>query len=85
MRDAAPPSIGGVTALNDLDPNTRQALPTLKLSMHMWNEEPARRFAILDGRRVVEGDRIGEATVTHIEPNGVLLEWRGSRVRVPLR
>lgn len=84
-RDAAPPSTGGVTALNDLDPSTREALPALKLSMHMWNEEPARRFAILDGRRVVEGDRIGEATVTRIEPDGVLLEWHGSRVRVPLR
>ncbi len=85
LRDAAPPSAGGIAALSDLDADTRRALPPLKISMHMWNEEPARRFAIVDGRRVVEGDRVGEATVTRIEPDGVLLEWRGSSVRVPLR
>ena len=75
----------GITALSDLDPETRKALPPLRLSMHMWNEEPSRRFAIVDGRRVVEGDRIGEATVTRIEPDGLLLEWRGAGLRVPLR
>lgn len=76
---------GRVRLLSELDPATRKALPPLRLSMHMWNADPARRFAIIDGMRVVEGDRIGEASVARIESDGVLLEWQGSQVRIPLR
>lgn len=81
----AEPAAGRVTALADLDPETRKALPPLRLSMHMWNEAPSRRFAIVDGKRVAEGDRVGDATVARIEPDGLLLEWRGAGIRVPLR
>ena len=52
--------------------------------MHLWNEEPARRFAILDGQRVVEGDRIGEAVVAEISPHGVVLDLHGERILVGL-
>lgn len=62
----------------------RQRLPDMKLSMHMWNEDPARRFAVIDGQRRVEGDRLGEATITAIDRDGVLLDLDGEAVRVPL-
>lgn len=76
----APP----VIALSDLTPTERQALPPLKLSMHMWSPDPAQRFAILDGQRVVEGDRLGSAVVERIEPDGVILAAEGRLVRLPL-
>ena len=85
---SAPPAStdgGRVLALPDLDSGTRQALPPLKLSMHLWNEAPARRFVILDGQRLGEGDRIGEARVVRIERDGVLLEWQGRGIRLPVR
>ena len=81
----APADSGRVLLVGELDAETRNALPTLKLSMHLWNEDPARRFVILDGQRLGEGDRVGEAHIARIEPDGVLLEWHGRRIRVPVR
>ena len=33
----------------------------------MWDESPSRRFVILDGQRMTEGDRNGETSVVAIE------------------
>lgn len=60
-------------------------LPPVRLSMHMWNEAPAQRFVILDGQRMVEGDRRGDLLVVEIERDGVLVERNGQRTRIPLR
>lgn len=71
-------------SLADLTPDERRALPPLELSMHLWSEDPARRFVILDGRRLAEGDRAGPAVVARIDPDGVILAADGRRIRVPL-
>ena len=71
--------------LADLSSEERRQLPALKLSMHMWAPDAAGRFAIIDGTRVNEGDRIGDAVVETIEADGVLLSWRGRRIRLPIR
>jgi general secretion pathway protein B len=60
------------------------SIPPVKLSMHMWDESPSRRFVILDGQRMVEGDRSGELSVVAIERDGVIVERNGQRARVPL-
>lgn len=83
-RMAPPPDDGRVLALGELDPGTRQALPPLKMSMHLWNEVPSQRFVILDGRRMTEGDSLGEASIVRIERDGVLLEWQGRGIRIPV-
>ena len=59
-------------------------LPPLRLSMHLWNEFPALRVAILHGKRVAEGDRIGAARVAEIRHDGVVLDQDGELVLVPL-
>lgn len=71
--------------LSDLSAEERKALPPLKLSMHMWSDDPARRFLILDGNRLGEGDRVGNAVVTAITPDGAVLDWNGRRIRLPMR
>ena len=71
--------------MSDLAAAERRALPPLKLSMHLWNSDPARRFVILDGQRLGEGDRIGEAVVVAIQRDGVVLAWNGRRLRLPIR
>lgn len=71
--------------LSDLSANERKALPPLKLSMHMWNDDRAQRFVILDGNRLREGDRIGDAVVTSINSDGVVLDWNGRRIKLPIR
>lgn len=60
------------------------SLPPVKLSMHMWDASPGKRFVILDGQRMSEGDRKGEVTVVSIERDGVVVERKGVRARVPL-
>lgn len=78
-------STSQVVSLSGLSTAEREALPPLKISMHLWNADPARRFVILDGNRVVEGDRIGDAVVKAITSDGVILDWRGQRIKLPLR
>jgi general secretion pathway protein B len=72
-------------ALSDLSAEERRQLPPLKLSMHMWSEDPARRFVILDGQRLAEGDRAGPAVVDAIRSDDVVLAWNGMRLRLSLR
>ena len=71
--------------LSDLSAAERKSLPPLKVSMHMWDSDAARRFVIVDGNRLVEGDRIGDAVVTTITTDGVLLDWNGRRLKLPIR
>lgn len=80
----ADPADRDIVALGALSPEQRKGLPPLRLSMHLWNADPARRIAVLDGRRAAVGDRLGEATVAEIRRDGVLLQWQGMRVLVPL-
>lgn len=72
-------------SLSDLSVDERKALPPLKMSMHLWNDEPAQRLVIIDGNRLHEGDRIGDAVVTAIVADGVLLDWNGRRLKLPIR
>ena len=72
-------------ALSDLDTETRKQLPPLKLSMHMWHDVPTQRFVILDGRRLREGDLIGDVVVQRITRDGATLSWRGTALKVEWR
>ena len=53
--------------------------------MHLWNQDPSRRFVIIDGARLGEGDRIGDAVIDRIAADSVVLDWNGRRLRLPLR
>ena len=77
--------VGATLQLSDLSAEERKSLPALKLSMHLWNPDPAKRFVILDGNRVGEGDRVGDAVVAAITLDGVELDWNGRRLQVPIR
>ena len=50
----------------------------------MWDEVPSKRFVILNGQRMAEGDHYGAITVITIERSGVVLEGNGAKARVPL-
>ncbi len=78
-----PPANDRPTALADLDAEVRRQLPPLKLSMHLWTDDPQRRFVILDGQRLREGDTLGELVVERIDRDDVVLSWRGARLRLP--
>ena len=82
---ALPPASDQPIALADLDPATRNQLPPLKLSMHLWNETPSGRFVILDGQRLKEGDVLGDVVVERITRDGAVLVWRGGRLKIALQ
>lgn len=71
--------------LTDLSASERKQLPPLKISMHMWAQAPAQRFAIIDGVRTGEGDRVGDAVVEEITTDGVVLAWLGRRLKLSMR
>lgn len=81
MPPAPPPTPADRAGVVDIDAT---ALPPIKLSMHMWDESPARRFVILDGQRMAEGDRNGSIAVVAIERDGVVVERNGQRARISL-
>ena len=80
-----PASDGRPMALSELDAGSRKQLPALKMSMHMWNEDAGRRFVILDGQRLGEGDLIGDAQIESITRDGVVLNWQGARLQIDMR
>lgn len=82
---ASTPSIDAPQSLSDLSADERKALPPLKISMHLWNPDPAQRFVIIDGNRLREGDRVGDAVLTSIVADGVVLDWNGRKLKLPIR
>jgi general secretion pathway protein B len=77
---SAPPASEALPGLASLSTAERAALPPLKVSMHVWAADPARRFAIVDGQRVGEGALLAGGTVAEIRPDGVVLEIQGRRL-----
>ena len=78
-----PPAEEALPPVAALDAATRASLPALKLSMHVYADEPARRFAIVDGQRVGEGALLGSGRVAQIRRDGVVIEVNGRRVLLP--
>ena len=71
-------------SIHDLTMAQRQGLPALKMSMHVYHADVARRFAIIDGHRVNEGGVIGQETwAREIVPDGVIVEYRNLRFLLP--
>ena len=81
----APAARDASERITDLGSEERKQLPPLKLSMHMWNDAAAQRFVIIDGARLGVGDHLGPVVVADILPDGVLLDWNGRALKLPLR
>lgn len=82
---AAPEPADGAAAsgrsLKEMSPNFRADFPTLTVDVHVYNDDPQRRFAIVNGKRYREGDTLAEGPrLVGIVADGLLLEWRGERV-----
>lgn len=77
-------TVPALPTLADLAPAERQGLPPLRITMHVFAEQPAQRFAIIDGHRVGEGALLGGGIVlAEITRAGVILDLHGRRVLVP--
>lgn len=83
VASALPPTIAPPPLPAPEDIPTTAASRT-ELTMHVWDESAARRFVILNGQRMGEGDRNGELQVVSIERDGVVIERNGQRSRLRL-
>jgi len=78
-----PPSDAPLKTITDLDPGTRKAMPALKLTLHYFHAEPARRFVVLNGNRANEGTLVDGVRILEIRPDGVVLELNGEPFLLP--
>lgn len=62
---------------------TRQKLPEIKLSMHVFAKDPAQRFVIINGDRHAQGDDIDGMVLSEIRADGVVFEREGVRFLYP--
>lgn len=70
--------------LADLPAAERNALPPLNITMHVFADEPAQRFVILDGRRHGEGATpAGGLVIREIRRDGLVISFNGRDVLVP--
>jgi general secretion pathway protein B len=77
---------GEVATLDALPTPVRAALPPLHIDAHVWSDDPAQRFAIIDLKRRVVGDALGGgATLVEITADGVVVEVAGQRVSIASR
>ena len=81
---------GNATALNDPTRPTDPALYFGSGNSGGWTLQSIlfsdnRRIAIINGRRVQEGDNIGSARVARIQGSQVVLETRGRTLKLHLR
>jgi general secretion pathway protein B len=74
------PELESLPALGELLPVERDALPALKMTMHVYNAEPDKRFVLIDGHRHREGDRLAPSlTLSEIRRDGAVLDFNGRR------
>ncbi len=63
----------------------REALLELSVSIHVYHQDPKRRFVLINMHRYVEGDRLKEKgyRLVRIDPDGIVLDYGAGLVRIP--
>ncbi len=93
LDDAAPAAVTAASAVASepslpavplLDADTRRRLPPLRMSIHVYAEQPEQRFALIDGHRYGEGQHIDDTLeVSEIRRDGVVLTVDGQPYLLP--
>lgn len=72
------PPVPDAAPLSQMPQAQRQQLPALRLSVHVFNDDAERRFALVDGRRVQDGADLGSGVrLREIRRDGLLLDVNG--------
>lgn len=68
------PTLEPLQHLATLPASLREGLPPLRLSMHVYDPDPAARFVLIDGKRYRQGDAIAPGIlIDAIRPDGVAI------------
>jgi general secretion pathway protein B len=85
-REAAPGGgRGAIPLVWELPQAEREALLELTISIHVYHQDPKRRFVLINMHRYVEGDRLKEKgyRLVRIDPDGIVLDYGAGLVRIP--
>jgi len=76
--------IGDVPWLSSLPQAFRSSLPPLAVNIHVYSPEQSQRILYINNRPVQQGARIeGGVVVEEIAQDGVVLQFRGQRFKLP--
>lgn len=81
---AAPPPGPVRTTLSGLPADVRNRLPGLAFSTHVYASDPELRAVVVNGQRLVEGDRLDSLRLQEITETGVILRFENYLVAVPV-
>jgi general secretion pathway protein B len=78
------PALPPAPLLSTLSAAVRASVPPLTVNAHVWSDDPAKRFMMLNGRLYRDGDIVEDGLrLVAVLADGAELEWRGVRFRVP--
>lgn len=82
---APPPAEPSARPLKEMPPAFRSEFPKLTLEIHVYDDNPLRRFVLINGKKYRETDTLADGPrIVEITPDGVIVEQRGSQVLLEL-
>ena len=78
-----PAAVSDVPEWNELSLEFRSGLTLPRIDVHVYSDDPGRRFILVDLQKYREGETLGNgAVLEEILPDGIQLYYRGTRFRV---
>lgn len=63
-----------------LSPEVQARVPAFLMTVHVYDEDPAKRFVLINALKTLEGERTREGLVVEeIRPNGAVLSFQGHK------
>lgn len=74
-----------IRPLKEMPPVFRSEFPKLSVDVHVYDDNPLRRFVLINGKKYRETDTLIDGPkVVEITPSGVVVEQRGNKVLIEL-
>ena len=71
--------------LRALPSDFRRALPPINVDVHVYSDDPEKRFVLVNSRPYREGDRLDEGPFLEtISEQGTILSYQGQRFMIPV-
>ena len=77
------PSARAAAKADPAGPGASEAIPRMKLEVHVYSESPAARMVFINGRKYVEGEKVeGKYLLERITEDGATLTLEGRRLHL---
>jgi general secretion pathway protein B len=77
------PAIENLVALQDLPAGVNLAMMAVNMNVHVYDDNPAKRFVLINMKRYAEGHALPQGPIIeHITPDGVVLSYKGQRFQL---